>query len=160
MVYLKKTYISLGTKIISKGYVAVSLNSDILKVKNARKFDWVPIGLEHTIDKVEGNRIYEISGMTPSAFYKKYLGDSVTQTEFPLIVERNGIPTARAVLEQHEDGSLSCGGNLNQGDKVRLGFGDAQAIMSNSLSSFKDTVFNYQIETFFFYTLVWQEEDI
>ena len=148
----KQTYISLGTKIISKGYVAVSLNSDILKVTNARKFDWVPIGLEHTIDKVDGNRIYKISGMNPSDFYKKYLGDSVTQTEFPLIVERNGIPTARAVLEQHEDGSLSCGGNLRQGDKVRLGFGDAQAIMSNSLSSFENTVFDYQIETFYLYS--------
>ena len=148
----KQTFISLGTKIVSKGYVAVSLNSDILKVTNARKFDWVPIGLEHTIDKVEGNRIYKISGMTPSAFYKKYLGDSVTQTEFPLIVERNGIPTARAVLEQHDDGSLSCGGNLRQGDKVRLGFGDAEAIMTNSLSSFKDKVFDYQIETFYLYS--------
>lgn len=148
----KQTYLSLGTKIISKGYIAVSLNSDILKVKNSRKFDWVPIGLEHTIDKVEGNRIYEISGMKPSDFYKKYLGSSVTQTEFPLIVERNGIPTARAVLEQHEDGSLSCGGNLRQGDKVRLGFGDAEAIMSNSLSSFEDTVFDYQIETFYLYS--------
>ena len=87
--------------------------------------------------------------MNPSDFYKKYLGDSVTQTEFPLIVERNGIPTARAVLEQHDDGSLSCGGNLRQGDKVRLGFGDAEAIMTNSLSSFKDKVFDYQIETFY-----------
>jgi len=147
----KQTFISLGRKVISKGYVAVSLNSDILKVTNARKFDWVPIGLEHTIDKVEGNRIYEISGMKPSDFYKKYLGESVTQTEFPLIVERNGIPTARAVLEQHKDGSLSCGGNLRQGDKVKLGFGDAEAIMSNPLSAF-DTIFDHSIETFFIYS--------
>ena len=148
----KQTYISLGTKIIPKGYVAVSLNSDILKVTNARKFDWVPIGLEHTIDEVDGNRIYKISGMKPVEFYKKYLGESVTQTEFPLIVEKNGIPTARAVLEQHQDGSLSCGGNLNKGDIVRLGFGDAQAIMSNSLSSFENTIFDYQIETFYIYS--------
>jgi len=147
----KQTYISLGTKIISKGYIAVSLNSDILEVTNARKFDWLPIGLEHTIDKVEGNRIYEISGMKPADFYKKYLGESVAQTEFPLIVEKNGIPTARAVLEQHSDGSLSCGGNLKQGDKVKLGFGDAEAIMSNPLSSF-DTVFDHPIETFYIYS--------
>ena len=147
----KKTFISLGTKIMSKGYVAVSLNSDVLKVTNARKFDWVPIGLEHTIDEVEGNRIYKISGMSPSDFYKKYLGESVAQTEFPLIVERNGIPTARAVLEQHPDGSLSCGGNLRQGDKVKLGFGDAESIMNNPLSSL-NTTFDHPIETFYLYS--------
>ncbi len=147
----KQTYISISNKVIPKGYVAVSLNSDVLKVTNARKFDWVPIGLEHTIDKVEGNRIYEISGMNPSEFYKKYLGESVAQTEFPLIVERNGIPTARAVLEHHEDGSLSCGGNLRQGDKVKLGFGDAQSIMNNPLSSL-NTIFDHPIETFYLYS--------
>ncbi len=147
----KQTYVSLGRKVIPKGYVAVSLNSDVLKVTNARKFDWIPIGLEHTINKVKGNRIYEISGMSPSDFYKKYLGESIAQTEFPLIVERNGIPTARAVLEQHSDGSLSCGGNLRQGDKVKLGFGDAESIMNNPLSSF-NTVFDHPIETFYIYS--------
>ncbi len=147
----KQTFISLGKQIYPKGYIAVSLNSDILKVTNARKFDWVPIGLEHTIDEVDGNRIYKISGMSPSEFYKKYLGESVAQTEFPLIVERNGIPTARAVLEQHRDGSLSCGGNLRKGDIVRLGFGDAESIMNNPLSAL-DTSFDHPIETFFLYS--------
>lgn len=148
----QQTYISLGTRIITKGAIAVSLNSDTLQVNNGYKFDWIPIGLEHTIDRIEGNRIYSISGMSPVEFYNKYLGESVTQTEFPLIVEKNGIPTARAVLEQHEDGSLSCGGNLKQGDKVKLGFGDAEAIMSNPLSSFDDTIFENQIETFYIYS--------
>jgi anti-sigma regulatory factor (Ser/Thr protein kinase) len=147
----QETSICLGTQVISQGFVAISLNSDILKVNNGRKFDWIPIGLEHTIDKVEGNRIYSISGMLPSEFYKKYLGESIAQTEFPLIVERNGIPTARAVLKQHKDGSLSCGGNLIEGDIVKLSFGDAEAIMSNSLSSF-DNISSYPIETFYIYS--------
>ncbi|MGB5866510.1 MAG: FIST N-terminal domain-containing protein [Arcobacteraceae bacterium] len=147
----KETSISLGEKVVSQGYVAVTLNSDILQVNNGRKFDWIPIGLEHTIDKVEGNRIYSISGMKPSEFYRKYLGESVTQTEFPLIVERNGIPTARAVLKEHRDGSLSCGGNLRKGDIVRLSFGDAEAIMSNSLNSFANLA-SYPIETFYIYS--------
>lgn len=146
-----ETTISLGRKVVTQGYVAISLNSDILQVNNGRKFDWIPIGLEHTIDEVEGNRIYSISGMKPSEFYKKYLGESVAQTEFPLIVERNGIPTARAVLKQHDDGSLSCGGNLKKGDKVKLSFGDAEAIMSNSLSSF-DNLTSSPIETFYIYS--------
>ena len=147
----KETCISLGKKVVTQGYVAVTLNSDILQVNNGHKFDWVPIGLEHTIDEVDSNRIYSISGMKPADFYRKYLGENVAQTEFPLIVKRNGISTARAVLKEHSDGSLSCGGNLKKGDIVRLSFGDADAIMSNSLRSF-DELAHYPIETFFIYS--------
>ncbi|MCP4969737.1 MAG: diguanylate cyclase [Arcobacter sp.] len=147
----KQTFVSLGTQIISKGYVAVSLNSDILEVNNGFKFDWIPIGLEHTIDKIDGNRIYSISGMKPIDFYKKYLGESVTQTEFPLIVEKNGISTARAVLKQHKDGTLSCGGNLKEGDKVKLGFGDAESIMQDPRNAFLD-ILQRPVETFYIYS--------
>jgi len=147
-----QTYVSSQNKILSDGAVGVSLNSSDLHIYTDYKFDWTPIGLEHTIDKIEGNRIYSISGMSPVEFYKKYLGvENLTQTEFPLIVEKNGIPTARAVLAKHDDGSLSCGGNLKQGDKVKLGFGDAEALMSNPLYSFNNS-FEYNIETFYIYS--------
>ena len=146
-----KTHILSGNKILTEGAVGVSLNSDDLQVFTDYKFDWTPIGLEHTIDKIEGNRIYSIDGMSPFKFYEKYLGENVTQTEFPLIVEKNGIRTARAVLAKHDDGSFSYGGNLKQGDKVKLGIGDAKAIMNNPLNTLNDS-FNYNIETFYIFS--------
>jgi len=147
----KKTHISLGDKVISKGVVAVSLNSDILEVKNAHKFDWLPIGIEHRIDKVKGNRIYEISGMTAKAFYEKYLGDSFAQTEYPLIVKRKGINIARAVLTSHEDGSLGCAGNLYEGDMVHLGFANAEMLMQNPIDYLKH-INTFKAETIFIYS--------
>jgi len=147
----KQTFVSCGKKLISYGAVAVSLNSDTLQVTNDHKYDWIPIGIEHTIDKVKGNRIYEISGMEAIAFYEKYLGDSGSHTEFPLIVQRNGMSVARAVLTRYEDGSLGCGGNLYKGDKVRLGFANAEMIMKNPVQYLKN-INNYQAETFFIYS--------
>ncbi len=147
----KQTYISCGTKIINCGAVAISLNSDVLQVTNDYKYDWLPIGIEHTIDKVEGNRIYEISGMKAIEFYEKYLGDSDSYTEFPLIVQRNGISVARALLTRYSDGSLGCGGNLYKGDKVKLGFANAELIMKNPLRYLKH-INKYQAETFFIYS--------
>ena len=146
-----QTYISSGNKILKEGAVGVSLNSEDLHIYTDYKFDWTPIGLEHTIDKFKNNRIYSIDGMSPFKFYEKYLGENITQTEFPLIVEKNGIRTARAVLAKHDDGSFSYGGNLKEGDKVRLGIGDAKSMMSNPLHSFKKS-FEYNIETFFIYS--------
>ncbi len=147
----KQTFISCGKKILDYGAVAVSLNSDILSVFNDYKYDWSPIGIEHTINKVIGNRIYQISGMKAIEFYEKYLGDSNSHTEFPLIVQRNGMSVARAVLTRYSDGSLGCGGNLYEGDKVRLGFANAEMIIKNPLQYLKN-INNYAAETFFIYS--------
>ena len=153
----KQTFISSQKEILTKGAVGISLNSDILKVCNAYNFNWSPIGIEHIIEEVEANRVYKISGLTPLEFYEKYLGEYVakalpaTGIEFPLIIKKNGIPIARAVIQKHKDGSLSFAGNLHKGDRVKLGFGNVELIMNNPLKSlFKKCTVN-ETESFFIY---------
>ncbi len=152
-----QTYVSHGREIVEQGAVGVALNSKQLHVYNDFSFNWSPIGVEHTIDYAENNRVYSIDGMSPVAFYAKYLGEQVSEAlpatgiEFPLIVEKNGIDVARAVIARHEDNSLSFAGNLHSGDKVRLGFGNAKMIMKESFKSFADT-YQYPIESFFVYS--------
>ena len=146
-----QTFISSQNSILSKGAVGVSLNSDVLQIATDYKFDWKAIGLEHTIEKVEGNRIYQIDGMTPIAFYEKYLGSNISQTEFPLIIQSKGVPKARAVLAKHEDGSLSCGGNLHKGDIVKIGFGDAKLLLKSPIEVLKKLQ-KVEAETFFLYS--------
>lgn len=153
----KQTFISSQNEILTKGAVGISLNSDTLKVCNAYNFNWSPIGIEHVIEEVEANRVYKISGLTPLEFYEKYLGDYVakalpaTGIEFPLIIKKNGIPIARAVIQKHKDGSLSFAGNLHKGDRVKLGFGNVELIMNNPLKSlFKKCTVN-ETESFFIY---------
>ena len=152
-----QTYIANGTTILEQGAVGVSLNSEILKVHNNYSFNWNPIGVSHAIDKVVENRVYRIDGMTPVSFYAKYLGDDVadalptTGIEFPLIIEKNGLQIARAVLAKHSDGSLSFAGNLHNGDRVKLGFGNAEMILlnpQNAVENFCDT----PVESFFIYS--------
>lgn len=59
--------------------------------------------------------------------------------------------TARAVIAKHEDGSLSCAGNFNEGDKVRIGFGDVQALMRDPIKALKK-LHKVQAETFYIYS--------
>jgi hypothetical protein len=152
-----QTYISEGTKILHRGAVGVSLNSDNLHIKNDFSFNWQTIGLEHTIEKVENNRVYTIDGMSAVDFYAKYLGQDVvdklpaTGIEFPLIVEKNGYQIARAVLSKNEDNSLNFAGNLTCGDKVKLGFGNAELILKESLSALEH-IYKYSVESFFIYS--------
>mgnify|MGYP003571693088 CR=1 FL=1 len=152
-----QTYISSQNTLLKKGAVGVSLNSNSLKVHNDYRFNWSPIGIEHTIDTIQDNRVYSINGMTPVDFYAKYLGVEVasalpaTGIEFPLIVERNGILTARAVIAKHDDGSVSFAGNLKEGDNVKLGFGNAEMIMQNPMETFHD-LSNINAQTFYLYS--------
>ena len=153
-----QTFISSQNQILTSGAVGVALNSKTLKVFNAYNFNWSPIGIEHTIDKVKDNRVYQISGMKPLDFYEKYLGEYVakalpaTGIEFPLIAQRNGLPVARAVINKHKDGSLSFAGNLYEGDLVKLGFGNVELIMNNPLESLFDSDNIKDTQSFFIYS--------
>lgn len=147
----EQTYISAQEKILMKGSVGVALNSQDLEVILDYKYDWKPIGVEHTIDKVEKNRVYLIDGMSPVNFYKKYLGESVSNIEFPLIVQKEGIPKTRAVIAKHDDGSFSFGGNLYVGEKVKIGFGDAKSLLKNPLKV-SAKLQHQDVDTFFLYS--------
>lgn len=153
-----QTFISAQDKILTYGAVGVSLNSNVLRVQNAYNFNWSPIGIEHTIDEVEDNRVFKISGMTPLDFYEKYLGQYVAKSlpatgiEFPLIALRNGLPIARAVIQKHNDGSLSFAGNLYKGDIVKLGFGNVELIMNNPVESLFDGCNINNAQSFFIYS--------
>ncbi|MEA3523737.1 MAG: FIST N-terminal domain-containing protein [Campylobacterota bacterium] len=152
-----QTYISESHHLLNQGAVGVSLNSDILHVRSDYSFNWSPIGVSHRVDKVNENRVYELDGMTPVDFYTKYLGEEVadslpaTGIEFPLIIEKDGIQIARAVIAKHDDGSLSFAGNLQEGDSVKLGFGNAELIINNPTTALEQ--FNgVNVEAFFLYS--------
>ena len=66
--FFTQTFISCQNEILTSGAVGVSLSSSNLKVCNAYNFNWSSIGIEHTIDEVEQNRVYKISGLTPLDF--------------------------------------------------------------------------------------------
>ena len=153
-----QTYICIQNKIITHGAVAVSLDSDVLSVKNAYNFNWSAIGISHTIEEVKNNRIYKISGLTPLDFYEKYLGEYVAKSlpatgiEFPLMVKRDGQLLARAVINKHDDGSLSFAGNLHKNDKVKLGFGNIELVMNNPIESLFSNYDVSNTQAFFIYS--------
>ncbi|QOP45526.1 FIST N-terminal domain-containing protein [Sulfurimonas paralvinellae] len=150
----QKCYVGINSKLYDRGAVAIVLNSNKLQVDNFYSFGWQTIGLKHTITKAKKNRVYTIDGISAVAFYKKYLGDEIanllpeTGIEFPLIIEKDGFKKARAITSKYEDGSLGFAGNLNEGEKVYLGIGKAETILSNPLQRSH----HLNVESFFIYS--------
>ncbi|HEO98792.1 MAG: FIST C-terminal domain-containing protein [Campylobacterales bacterium] len=131
----KQTYVFCDKGIASHGAVSAILWGNDLIVSNCNSFGWQKIGKTLTITKCDKNRVYTIDGMNATEVYAKYLGDEIrdklpsTGVEFPLIIQRDGVDTARAVVRKHSDGSLSFAGNLKEGEKVHFGYGNTEHIL-------------------------------
>ncbi len=152
-----QTYVLNGAELIKNGAVAVALDSDQLQVRNHYSFDWQPIGKKLIVTHSEHNRIYTINNRPAAAIYAHYLGHDIaakmpaTGIEFPLVMERDGVQVARAVLATHDDGSLSFAGNIPEESEVQFGFGNTASIIHKSVSS-SVAIANRNIETFFIYS--------
>jgi len=134
------TYLIYQNKVFNKGVVGISINSDHLIVNNDYSFAWQTIGKSFLVNKSNKNVVYEVDGMTPVELYKKYLGENVSQLlpgigiEFPFIIQNEDLLVARAVLSANDDGSLVFAGNIKEGSIVKLGVGDSNVILNDSIN--------------------------
>ncbi|MEA3354842.1 MAG: FIST N-terminal domain-containing protein [Campylobacterota bacterium] len=152
-----QTYVFTEDFISDNGAVAAAFYNNDLTVYTEYSFNWESVGKKHIVDKSDKNRVYKINGMTAVDFYSFYLGQDIADLlpsigiEFPLVINRNGINVARAVLAKHEDGSLTFAGNINEGSEVQFGHGDVQMIVTKGLETVKD-ILDYPVESIFIYS--------
>jgi len=152
----KKTFVFDKENITDFGAVGVSLNSDTLIAKRNYALNWVGITKTMKITKSDKNRVYEIDGKNPIEIYRKYLGDIVanrlpqTGIEFPLLIEKNGITIARAIIGKEND-SLLFAGNVEKGEKIKIGYGNVTDILEKDNSILREII-NNPIETVFIYS--------
>ena len=114
----EKTLVFTKDKIFKNAIVGVALDSKILNVFTDYSFNWLPIGVDLTITSCDKNRVFTINNKTAVDIYSYYLGNDIAKKlptigiEFPLIIKRDNISIARAVVAKEEDGSLIFAGNF------------------------------------------------
>lgn len=114
--------------ILDYGAVAASLSGEALSVHNSYNLSWVPIGKKLTITKASGSRVYSIDHRSPLDLYNHYLGPEVVEglplaaADFPLVIERDGIPMAIHATGVNEDGSFDYIHSFHPGEQVQFGF--------------------------------------
>ena len=153
----EETFVFCENGITNNGAVGVALNNPSLHIHTDYNFNWKPIGRYLTITKAKGNQVFTIDNKTAYETYAYYLGEEMVKNlpaigvEFPLILERDSILIARAVLAKEDDGSLILTGNLQEGDKVQIGFGNAEMILKDSCKSVQNMQ-NKPVESIFVYS--------
>ena len=132
------TYVIAGTKIIPRGAVMISLNSDKLEVYRDNSFGWQPVGQEFTITKANDNLVESISDQTPLSLFTHYLGQNIVDSlpgigsAFPLIIKRDDFMFARGIIGLDGE-SFIVSGNVREGDSVYIGYGNPTSILQNNL---------------------------
>jgi len=153
----RESFVFNNNEIITNGVVGVILESKKLIVNNAFGFNWQGIGKILTVTKAKDNVVYEIDGQKAVDIYKYYLGDMIGEKlpavgiEFPLIIKKDNINVARAVIDKNDDGSLVFAGNIEEGEKIQLGYGNVEAIITKTNNVIK-YIKNLPIESIFMYS--------
>ena len=151
------TYVFTKDAISSRGSVGLALMNPDLHVYTDYSFNWLPIGNEMVVTKVDGNRIFTINGLPAKEIYTKYLGEDVARKlpaigiEFPLIIQKENGGIARAAISKHDDGSLTFAGSFQVGDKVTFGYGDAEMVLTHSIEAQYD-MSEHAVESLFIYS--------
>ena len=126
----------MGSELYDMGVVLAVFSGKNLHVQGDYVFGWKPLGKEMTITEVCGeNGIARIDNMPATEIYRRYLKVSPDEnftyniSEFPLCVERNGMLIARVPPRFDEEGRLFFGGDVYQGEKLRLTYAVHDAML-------------------------------
>lgn len=155
----KTTFVFTQDGITEHGVAAASISGSRLTAKNTYNLSWVPIGKKLTITEAQGPIVYSIDDMSPYDIYVHYLGQEVADglplsaADFPLIIERDGIPMAIHATGVNEDGSFHYIHNFYSGEQLRFGFCHA-GLLATSAQLIHEEVRAFMPQAIFIYSCV------
>ena len=153
----KKTYVFDDKNYNENACVIATLSGEDLIVNSDYMLNWMPIGKDMLVTKVNNNILYELDHIPIVEIYKKYLGDDIANNlpaaclEFPLIIKKGSLDIARDPISQTEDGALVFAGNFELGDIVRFSFGNIESVADDSQKNF-DKFSKIPAESIFVYS--------
>jgi len=158
----QKTLVCDKHAILQQAVVALSIDSEVLKVYNDFTLAWQSVGGNMVITKCYKNIIHEINGQKAVNVYEQYLNKLTLPNyaaenqptigiDFPFIINRNGFEIARAGLYIHDDGSIHFAGEFQEGDKLSFSFTNEEHIIKSGIKLGKRIVKN-PVQTIFVYS--------
>ncbi|SKC07875.1 Signal transduction histidine kinase [Lachnospiraceae bacterium] len=125
------------------GVSGVIYSGEELYIYQEYLFGWEPIGRymeinDSDVSEATTTTLWKIDGQKATSVYKKYLGIGENAafvhniSEFPLIVERNGIYMGRTPSAYGPNGEVYLEGDLRAGEKVRFSYGEHDVILNET----------------------------
>ena len=127
-----------------KAVVLVLYTGEQLQVKADYIFGWKPIGKAMQVPVADSDSVADdtlvtaIDGLPPAEVFRKYFGvqfDSflpMNTGDFPLTVERDGMPLARIPMYATPEGGLILIGNIRQGEYAQFSYSLPKEILADT----------------------------
>jgi len=154
----RKTLVFDGMHCYEQGLISVVFSGDSLHIEPFTYLGWQPLSKEMTITGIGEMSVKSLDGKPAFSVYEKYLGikadDSffLNSLEFPFLFYRNGQIIARTPFFVNEkDGSIQLVGDVQVGEKIRIGYGNPQMILAESVHIQKQMQ-DFNPEAIFLYT--------
>jgi PAS domain S-box-containing protein len=134
----ESSFVVLDAQILSKGVVAVALNSPSLHCFTDYNFGWKSVGRSMSVTRSEQNCVYEIDHKPVLSVYSEYLGKEILKNvpqsimEFPLTFEDDGFHVARSAIRITDDKGIEFSGPIKEGTAVRFGIEDEKKVISTT----------------------------
>ena len=129
----------MGESYHEEGIIVLAYSGADLHITTEYNFGWKVLGKEMIITETLGtNCIVKIDDTPAIEIYKKYLGIEPNPflifnvMEFPFVVNRGGLPASRVAFSYDEDGKLYMSGEIKQGEKIRLSYGNPEEILQGT----------------------------
>ncbi|WP_045225776.1 sensor domain-containing diguanylate cyclase [Methyloterricola oryzae] len=125
----------LGTDVYESGVVAVALAGSDLWLEHHVISGWKALGPSMTLTDVRGFEVCSIDGRPAVEMYRRYLriepdDQDIFLLEFPLLIDRGGVPIARNPVAMHKDGSVELVADVRAGEIARLAYLDIDAVLA------------------------------
>ncbi len=125
------------------GISGVIYSGEDLYVYHEYLFGWEPIGRymeinDDDMSETTSTTLWKIDGQKATSIYKKYLGIGENAafvyniSEFPLILERDGIYMGRTPSAYGPDGEVYMEADFRAGEKVRFSYGEHDVILNET----------------------------
>ena len=128
-------YVVSGQKPVFNILHAVIFCGKKLNIRAHYNLGWTPMGREMKVTKLASpTLVKKIDGMSAASVYTKYLGLKKEQInpwnvcDFPLVREKDGILKAYIGMSEPDSEDLSFGIPLEEGDTLRLSYGNPDEI--------------------------------
>ncbi len=135
-------YVFTSDKVAQNGIIALAFDRNSVDLHGVASSGWKGIGTPKTVTRSQGNVIYEIDNAPALDMYNKYLNigtDPTLTYEYPLLLIRDdGSSVLRGSVAVNDDKSITYGGDVPQGAKVRFSIPPGLEITDRALEIISD----------------------
>jgi signal transduction histidine kinase len=156
----RNTLVFDGINCYKQGVISVVFSGNSLCIEALTYLGYDPLSKEMTITDIGEMSVKTIDDKPAFSVYEKYLGIKADENffqnclEFPMLIYRNGrVITRVPFFVDEKDGSIQLVADVQVGEKFRIGYGNPQMIITESIH-IQNKIREFQPEAIFLYTCI------